>query len=219
MKQILIFILIIWFTDLKVVHCQPFQLRLDMGLLASTSSQVGFYNVPRHLALNGGFQFHYVISEKNSFSVGTYLMQMKSYHAYPHPGWFSQTRNYTAIPILWHRSFGRQKRWELSMGVFASFFINGTQIYHDIDNNQYDIIPAKPRHSTRIIGYSFGFQYAFIKTETLNFSLSYRSFGQIHGFNQPRSLGTPPIPVFFSSFFSLNCGMLLFNKNESHNFH
>lgn len=184
------------------VNAQQLKLRLDAGVLASSTLQYAAYI--RHLSLGGGAQLHFYTSSRNVFSGGVYYLQKESRHFYPHQDWFSQTRNYVSVPLLWHRYLGQKKRFEFSLGVFGAFFFSGIQRYYYNSELTDEIKLNQPRHSRNILGYSAGFQYKIIQHHKFDLAVSYRSFGQLYGFNKPRSIGVPPNPVFVSSFFSLN---------------
>ncbi|MCC5917542.1 MAG: hypothetical protein JJU02_09490 [Cryomorphaceae bacterium] len=187
-------------------EAQNFSLRLDAGLMGSanaTTTPPYFSN--RYYAFTGGSQFLYHKNDRNAFSIGLFLQQFRTRVIQVH--WFHEQvsekhLNYLTIPIQWHRSFGKTRRFEFSTGIFYSQFISGSDWFVN------ELGEAEDRNSwdwrvDNNLGVSSGIRYAFLQREKITMAVSLRSFWTVHNFQRPSH------PGYVSSLLSLQCGIAL----------
>lgn len=192
------------------IEAQNFSLRLDAGLMGSANATTTPANLNnRYYSFTGGSQFLYHKNDRNAFSIGLFLQQFRSRFIYVN--WFHEQvsvehLNYLSIPILWHRSFGKTRRFELSTGFFYSQFISGSswlvnEIGEDENRNSLDW------GVDNNLGVSSGIRYAFFQRETISMAVSLRSFWTVYNFRH--LTGNKMHSGYMSSLLSLQCGIAL----------
>ncbi|MCC5916597.1 MAG: hypothetical protein JJU02_04645 [Cryomorphaceae bacterium] len=209
-----------WLLPLFIVisiqsPAQNYFLRGNAGVLSTFNSysSSAYFN-DRQYSFAGGLQLHKKLRHRTSVSIGLYSMQYdkfyltligcdfengKTYYYYDQVKY-----NHFTIPVLWHKQFGKNDRFEYSLGSFYSRAF-GAQ---NLTNN------SEWRYNTRDqpfqIGFSIGFQYAIIQFDKLDIAVSYRSFMQVYS-NEFRStpMAMQDASSYMSSFLSLNCTMPL----------
>ncbi len=190
-------------------EAQNFSLRLDAGLMGSANVSTTTANLNyRYYAFTGGSQFLYHKDDRHAFSIGLFLQQFRTRFI----GIFGfheqgvEHLNYLSIPIQWHRSFGKTRRFEFSTGIFYSQFISGSSWFVNELGEAYNRNSQDWRVDNNL-GVSSGIRYAFLQRETITMAVSLRSFWTVYNFQQ--SSGNKMHPGYMSSLLSLQCGIAL----------
>lgn len=216
MKNFYPAVLVFFLFTTTSTFAQNYFLRGDVGLLSTLSSAENAmtYFTNRHQSFGFGWQLHRKLSQRSTLSVGLYGLQYDRFYLsgiacfadggtqyfYTH-----YTYNHLTIPLIWHRKFGRNNRFEYSSGIYYSRAFRAK----DLAGNENWLSPRQSQSYQ--LGISLGIQYSLIQWENLDISISYRSFAQVYNPDINSQFHTTRMNAtnYLSSFFSINCTMPL----------